>query len=174
MNQQEEDRSALIIRPASFNDIPYIQQIAYDTWPVAYGEILPGEQLRYMLNLFYSSEALSQQLHEHHLFFLAVFQYQPVGFASFNHINNDIFKLQKLYVLPGVQKTGAGKALLQHVETTVKSMGGTRLLLNVNRQNTSINFYYKYGFQIIKVDDVDIGSGYFMNDFVMEKVLAEE
>ena len=42
------------------------------------------------------------------------------------------------------------------------------LRLTVNRQNyKSINFYFKNGFVIEKTADFDIGSGYFMNDFVM-------
>jgi RimJ/RimL family protein N-acetyltransferase len=42
--------------------------------------------------------------------------------------------------------------------------------LTVNRQNfKSINFYFKNGFKIEKVEDFDIGNGYWMNDFIMVK-----
>ena len=45
------------------------------------------------------------------------------------------------------------------------------LLLNVNRHNKAISFYKKYGFDIIAEEDIDIGNGYYMNDYVMEKKL---
>jgi ribosomal protein S18 acetylase RimI-like enzyme len=42
--------------------------------------------------------------------------------------------------------------------------------LTVNRQNyKSINFYFKNGFKIERVEDFDIGSGFWMNDFIMIK-----
>ena len=160
------------IRPASFNDIPYIQQIAKETWPQAYGKILSKEQLEYMLGLLYSAPSLQQQMHDNHHFFLAIQNYAPIGFASFSQVETDVYKLQKLYVLPKIQKSGAGKQLLQTVITVAKSMGGKQLLLNVNRKNQARSFYEKYGFKIMKEEDIDIGNGYFMNDYIMELTLS--
>ena len=163
--------SGLVIRPASFNDIVYVQQIVSETWPVAYTAILGNDQVNYMIEKLYSTAALEEQMKNHHYFFLALQEYDPVGFASFSKVGKDIYKLQKLYVLPGLQKTGTGKALLKTVETVAKSMGATRLRLNVNRENVARKFYEKNNFTIIKEEDIDIGNGYFMNDYVMEKEL---
>jgi ribosomal protein S18 acetylase RimI-like enzyme len=46
--------------------------------------------------------------------------------------------------------------------------GLTYLELNVNRQNTAIGFYKKLGFKIIAEEDIPIGNGFFMNDYVMQ------
>jgi ribosomal protein S18 acetylase RimI-like enzyme len=173
MNNHIPSTSGVVIRPASFNDIPYIQDIAKETWPVAYGKILSNDQLQYMLGLLYSAPSLQQQIHDNHHFFLALDNYSPVGFASFSHIEQDVYKLQKLYVLPTVQKSGAGKKLLETVITTAQSMGAKQLLLNVNRNNNALSFYEKHGFKIIKEEDIDIDNGYFMNDYVMAKNVAE-
>jgi ribosomal protein S18 acetylase RimI-like enzyme len=45
--------------------------------------------------------------------------------------------------------------------------GNKNLLLNVNRENPALGFYKKKGFEVIKTEDIDIGNGYFMNDYVM-------
>lgn len=161
----------ITIRPASFEDIPFIRDIAFKTWPVAYGSILSNEQLDYMLDKLYSTSSLEAQMKDHHYFFLALLNYEAVGFASFSKMEGHIYKLQKLYVLPGTQKTGTGLALLKIVETTAKSMGCERLQLNVNRNNKAKSFYEKNNFSVIRDEDIDIGSGYFMNDFIMEKRL---
>ncbi len=161
----------LVIRPASFNDIETIRLIAQQTWPNAYGQLLGAQQVVYMLSLLYSYEALEKQMQENHYFFLALKDYKPIGFASFSATEKNIFKLQKLYVLPQQQKTGAGLALIKTVEQIVKSMGGSTLILNVNRKNNAKQFYSKLGFTIKQEEDIDIGSGYFMNDYVMEKLL---
>lgn len=162
---------AVEIRPASFNDIPFIQDIAYKTWPVAYGSILSPAQLDYMLELIYSTAALEKQMQEKQHFFLAIQNFLPVGFAAFSPIDHTTHKLHKLYVLPGTQKMGAGKKLLEIVISTAKSMGATKLQLNVNRLNTALNFYTANGFEIIEEKDIDIGHGFYMNDFIMEKHL---
>lgn len=163
--------SELVIRPASYNDIPFICDIANKTWPAAYEALLGKDQLTYMLDKLYSASALDDQMRKHHYFFLALKDYKPVGFASFSHLEKDLYKLQKLYVLPLDQKIGLGKILLKKVETVAKSMGAKRLRLNVNRKNIAKAFYEKQGFTVIKEEDIDIGSGYFMNDYVMEKNL---
>ena len=53
----------------------------------------------------------------------------------------------------------------------MKAKGGTTLQLNVNRQNNAKEFYEKMGFAVIGEEDIDIGSGYYMNDYIMEKKL---
>ncbi len=161
----------LLIRSATLNDIPVIQQIVNETWPVAYATILTNEQLHYMLHLIYSTEALIQQINKGQQFYLAANQTGTIGFAAFSHLEADIYKLHKLYVLPHIQKSGAGKKLLQTVQSEIKKLGGKKLHLNVNRANTALTFYQLHGFKIISQDDIDIGEGYFMNDFIMEKIL---
>lgn len=163
--------SELVIRPASFLDIPYIHDIAYKTWPTTYGNLLGQEQVEYMLQKIYSANSLEEQIKNQHYFFLALKEYSPVGFASFSNVGSKVYKLQKIYVLPTEQKSGIGLALLTTVETVAKSKGATKLQLNVNRKNNAKSFYEKQGFGVLKEEDIDIGNGFFMNDYIMEKEL---
>lgn len=171
MNKHIPSSNDLVIRPASFNDVKYIQQVAAATWPQAYKHILSPQQLEYMLGLFYSAPALEQQLKDNHHFFLAVLEAQPVGFASFNQVADNTYKLQKLYVIPDVQKSGVGKKLLNTVEEVAASMGGEKMQLNVNRKNSAKDFYDRNGYQVIEEKDIDIGHGFWMNDYIMQKQL---
>ena len=47
------------IREATPSDFLTIQALAHQIWPTAYAEILSQEQLQYMLDLFYTPNALS-------------------------------------------------------------------------------------------------------------------
>jgi ribosomal protein S18 acetylase RimI-like enzyme len=38
----------------------------------------------------------------------------------------------------------------------------------VNRDNPAIQFYQKFGFEIIDKEDIDIGNGFLMEDYVMK------
>jgi GNAT superfamily N-acetyltransferase len=76
-------------------------------------------------------------------------------------------KLNKLYVLPEAQGTGAGKALLNQCIEVAKSAGSSSLFLQVNKLNNAYTFYLKYGFIKEAEFKFDIGNGFFMDDYVM-------
>jgi diamine N-acetyltransferase len=158
------------IKSAGLSDLPVIHNLAHRIWPDAYGEILSPEQLKYMLEEIYSLTSLQNQFVAlQHNFILVLDNNIPVGFASFSpkKINGTTYRLHKIYVLPQQQGTGTGKLLLAHVINAIKSLGATSLELNVNRHNKARLFYEKQGFIIIGEEDIDIGQGYFMNDYVM-------
>lgn len=156
------------------NELNCVQEIARRTWPVAYRAILSNEQLNYMLNLFYSLEALNSNIQQGHQFLLARSSSEIAGFAGFqigyeNQLNTH---LHKIYVLPEMQGKHIGLDLLKSVEKLAKEAGQKTLSLNVNRNNIAISFYEKVGFSIIKTVDIEIGNGYLMEDYVMMKVIA--
>ena len=49
-----------------------------------------------------------------------------------------------------------------------KRKGRDRFTLNVNRYNKALYFYEKHGFTIAQEVDIEIGEGYFMNDYIMK------
>lgn len=157
------------IRFADKNDIPVIQKLAYQIWPEAYKFILSEKQITYMLNLLYSTSTLEEQFKKQQ-FILAFTDQQPVGFAAFSGIASNEYYLHKLYVLTGEQQKGNGKALLQYIINYIHNKKGTSLVLNVNRFNSAISFYQKQGFVNIKEEDIDIGEGFWMNDYQMKKI----
>ena len=81
------------------------------------------------------------------------------------------FKLHKIYVLTSQQGKGTGRFLIDYIISQIRPMGATSLQLQVNRDNAAKSFYEKLGFVILKEADFDIGNGYFMRDYVMEKKL---
>jgi diamine N-acetyltransferase len=165
----------VILREASVIDVPVIRDIAYKTWPVAYGPILSPAQLHYMLELMYSEEALHDQLVVRgHRFTLAMLESVAQGFAGFETAYNGlrVTRLHKLYVLPSAQGTGAGKHLIAHVIERAKEHGDAAVELNVNRFNPARGFYERHGFRIIRDEVIDIGHGFVMDDHVMRLDLA--
>ena len=158
---------------ANKSQLPLIAELAYAIWPVAYGEILSKEQLTYMLAKFYSLEALTEQLEKrNHVFLLIEENERFVGFASYeSNIENHKTKIHKIYVLPETQGKGFGVQLINEIETRAKNLQNDILFLNVNRFNKAQYFYKKLGFEIAFEEDIEIGNGYLMEDFVMEKKL---
>jgi GNAT superfamily N-acetyltransferase len=159
------------IRLAGSDDLSIIRELAQQIWPVAYGDILAPSQLTYMLDKFYSIDSLRQQLLDaHHRFILISDVDRPVGFASYSckKDHSHTCRVHKIYVLPEQQGKGTGKMLLAYIIGDSKETGANSLELNVNRHNKARYFYEKQGFIVKKTEDIDIGAGYFMNDYVME------
>ncbi len=157
----------LSIKPATYSDIPLIISLANQVWPQTYVPILGPDQVTFMLGAFYSIDSLQQQMDTGHHFAICNLQGEPVAFASWSAMQGGGFKLHKLYIQPGNQGRGVGKLVLEYIFGTIKEQNGNTLFLNVNRYNhKAIAFYEKIGFVLAGEEDIDIGNGYFMNDYV--------
>lgn len=162
-------------REAGITDIPLIRKLAYAVWPQTYSDILSEEQTTYMLDMMYSAVSLKEQMEQkQHTFIIAYHNREPSGFASYSvkdASNKAAYRLHKIYVLPGMQGTGTGRKIIGFIIQDIIPLGAKSLELNVNRHNKAKGFYEALGFRVIKQEDIAIGNGYFMNDFVMEKIL---
>ena len=141
-------------------------------WPQTYSSIISPEQIAYMLEMIYSERSLQTQMKEKHEFIIVNDGRDPVGFASFSLVGPGIYKLHKIYLLPSMQGKGAGKFVINEIIKAMVRKGGNTIRLNVNRNNKAKDFYEKLGFTIMQEEDIDIGNGYFMNDYVMEKKIG--
>lgn len=160
----------ITIRKAKEQDIEIIRDIAAATWPSTYLDIIGQNQIDYMLDKMYNKGELLKQLMEGHIFLIAEDNENQFGFAGYSIVDHEerIYKLHKLYVLPSAHGKGVGKLLINEVFNQVKDAGASALQLNVNKHNKAKDFYLKGGFIIKESVNLDIGEGYFMDDYVME------
>ncbi|WP_298712287.1 GNAT family N-acetyltransferase [Chitinophaga sp.] len=162
------------ITQAAPQQLSIVQQIAYDTWPHTFGNILTPEQIDYMLKMMYDLDVLKELVEKKgHVFLLAEADGNFGGFAGYelNYKKEPVSKLHKIYVLPQMQGKNAGLALISEVERIAREAGMKKLSLNVNRDNKAVGFYERNGFAISGEEDIDIGNGFFMNDYIMTKKL---
>lgn len=161
------------IKSATIADIPIIQELTGIIWRPTYQHVLSPAQIDYMLEMMYSTASLTRQIQELQHRFLLVYDGEiPIGFASYATTETPgIHKLHKIYLRRDYQGKGTGKLLLNAVVKAVKEQGATILELDVKRDNPARFFYEKQGFTILKEKDTDIGNGYWMHDYVMQKPL---
>ena len=160
------------IRKAITKDIPLIRQLTFKVWPQTYAAILSQQQVDYMLEMMYSEPALKKQMTDDACQFIIVYDAsEPVGFAAYQEIKPTAWKLHKIYILSSQQGKGIGKFVIDYITKEIQEKGATVLQLQVNRHNKAKGFYEKIGFSVIEEADFDIGNGFFMNDYVMEKKL---
>ena len=161
----------LSIRNTTTADIPLIRELTFKVWPQTYAAILSKEQVDYMLEMMYSEVSLQKQMADGCRFIIVYNEAQPVGFASYQEIKSSVFKLHKIYVLTSQQGKGTGRFLIDYIISDIQQQGATSLQLQVSRKNKARDFYEKLLFTVIDEKDFDIGNGYFMRDYIMEKKL---
>ncbi len=158
------------VSKVDIGSIPVIQDLAEKAWKAAYSSIISPDQMKYMLDLFYSEPSLKKQMQDGHQFIIAKEKGKAVGFASYavkSAGEPHTYRLHKIYIDPSQQGKGIGKLLIGFIINDISTHDATSLELNVNRQNKAMDFYSKIGFKVLREEDINIGNGFFMNDYVM-------
>lgn len=102
---------------------------------------------------------------------------EPMGYCGYELIREDdgsppVMKLGQLYVRESNRGLGLGRAMLGRVEAKARERRCHTIRLQVNKKNaSSIGFYRAMGFEIFREAVFDIGGGFVMDDYVMEKRL---
>ena len=146
--------------------------MAHQVWNEYYVPIIGQAQVDYMVTKFQSPEAMQSQIDSGYEYFQMQQAGENVGYAAIRHDAADgrMF-ISKLYVLAERRKSGAGRQCLAHFERMARERGATRLWLTVNKGNPSVQAYERLGFKIVDAMVMDIGGGYVMDDYKMEKEL---
>ncbi len=160
------------IKPVTPPEVPAISALAREIWQASYPGIITQEQIDFMLEQRYGHERLYDDLEDAHKWLDQAFcEGRRIGFA-FSEIYKGEFKLDKLYIHPDVQRQGVGGQLIAHVAVRAAKMGYPCVILAVNKRNEkAINSYKKYGFVVREAIVDDIGRGFVMDDYIMEKKL---
>ena len=160
------------IIPATPTDYVAIRSVAHRTWPDTFAAILSPAQIEYMLEMMYSETAIREQVAGGHVFHLLRVRDETIGYVS--HQTDYLpgtTKIHKIYLLPANQGKGYGRVMIDHVEQIARTADQSVLRLDVNYENEAIGFYEYLGFRKIERCNTDIGNGYLMEDWVMEKSL---
>ena len=159
------------ITEAASQDIPIIRHLAQQTFYATYLSLLPKEKVDYLFDLMYSISSLAEQMKKDQRFILAKDETGCQGYASYeiNCKNLPVTKIHKIYILPSAQGKGVGKKLMDSITEVALQNKNQTLSLNVFRKNPALQFYQKIGFKITGEEDIDVGNGFEMNDFVMAK-----
>ena len=148
-------------------------KIAYGIWREHYPKIIGSEQVEYMLEKFQSPNAVRQQVKDGYDYFFLQRDGQDVGYMGV-HPEPDAGRLflSKIYVNNSSRGKGVAKNAVNFLNQYSRDRGLKSIYLTVNKHNNgSINSYLQMGFRIADTAVTDIGSGYVMDDYIMEKIV---
>lgn len=151
--------------------------LAHEIWYEYYVPLIGRAQVDYMVSRFQSSRAMSGQMREGYEYFLiqtgpAGQDGRPVGYCAVQPqpAQHSLF-LSKLYLLRDARGAGTGRECMEFIEQLARRRGLTLLWLTVNKGNPAVKAYERLGFRIAADLVMDIGGGFFMDDYRMEKSL---
>jgi len=170
--QERQGQTMKLIFPPvnTAEEIAEVARLAAEIWYEYYVSIITIEQIEYMIGKFQSVPAITDQIHhEGYEYYSIHHEGSAVGYMSARQEGEKLF-LSKIYI--GKEHRGrsyASKALA-FLEQLCKDRNLSHIWLTVNRHNkSSIAVYEKKGFRTVQEQIADIGNGFVMDDFIMEK-----
>ncbi len=162
----------LTIKPAIKTDeIELIATLAKEIWTEHFTPIIGAQQVEYMLMRFQSYYAIKKQIEKQgYQYYLFLLNHENAGYMAIQKQEKQLF-LSKIYVLKSFRNQKIASRALDFLATECQKNGLQKIWLTVNKNNIhSIEAYKKIGFTIEKPLITDIGNGFVMDDYIMEKV----
>ena len=163
-----------ITRVTTPEQIADVASLAREIWTEHYLPIIGRGQVEYMLEKFQSAEAIAEQTARGYEYHLATSGGRHVGYiAVVPDSEGDFLHLSKIYVAKSARGHGIGRRMLERVEDECRRRGLKGVWLTVNKNNAgSLAWYGRMGFENVGPIRIDIGGGYVMDDYKMEKRLG--
>ena len=161
----------MFIEVLTEEQIEIVESLAEEIWTEHYIPIIGKAQVDYMLDRFQSKQSISDQIRSGFLYFLIKEDNQFIGYIGVQQKGDELF-LSKIYIKSSERGKGHGKKAIQFIERLAKEKGVRKIALTVNKNNRgAIKAYEKLGFKNLGSLIQEIGNGFIMDDFRMEKTL---
>ena len=158
------------IRTAGPADASVIAALAKEIWTQHYLPIIGQQQVDYMLDKFQSQRAIQTDIRGGYTYFIAELDGEPSGYSAVRQ-DRGVF-LSKFYVKQTARGRGLGKAMMGEILQYAKKASAARIWLTCNKHNeNTLAIYDRLGFNRISEVVTDIGGGFVMDDYILEKPL---
>lgn len=152
-------------------DIKKVAELATIIWHEHFKVILSPEQIDYMVEKFQSYNAIKKAVTEDgYVYYMAESNDDLLGYLGIRDEGEGVIFISKVYVRNDKRRCGIATQLLERLKNDFPE--ARKWYLTVNKYNYgSISVYEKRGFNKVKDLVTDIGNGFVMDDYVMEKEL---
>ena len=157
------------IKPViSDDEILSLETLSKEIWNQHFVPIIGQAQVDYMLEKFQSYEPIKKQISEGMHYFMLFSGGEKAGYCGYKMDGNRVF-LSKLYVKLEYRGNGLSKLMLENIRKFASENNLKAVYLTVNKHNDdTISIYRHLGFEVIDSVVSDIGSGFVMDDYIMQ------
>lgn len=145
-----------------------IADLAEIIWHEHFTPIIGTDQVNYMVAKFQSYPALKDQLANGYEYYQLYDGEEFCGYCGIHPENGKLF-LSKLYLKKEARGRHLATQAFDFLKNLCKERGLTAIWLTCNKYNdNSLAVYRHLGFETVDTQVADIGSGFVMDDYIME------
>lgn len=162
-----------LARISNDEQLNILADIANEVWHEFFPCILSDEQIDYMVDKFQSYPAMKKQMEDGYEYYFIKDNDEICGYMGIHEETEDkkMF-LSKLYLKKAHRGKGYAGQTLKELFKMSRERGLNMVWLTVNKHNEhTIEVYEHMGFAKARTQVADIGNGFVMDDYIMEKVL---
>ncbi len=154
-------------------DVAVVARLAHEIWYEHYVPIIGIVQVDYMVPRFQSTVAIAGQQATGLRYYLLRTGEMAVGYFAIEPqpAAGRMF-LAKLYLLKAWRGHGVARRALDFIEAECRRERLPVVSLTVNKFNPAVRAYERLGFVTVADVVTDIGDGFVMDDYRMEKAIA--
>ncbi|OHF02984.1 acetyltransferase [Colletotrichum orchidophilum] len=180
-DSQNRARPAATLRPASLNDTKAISELGAHVFSLTFGHSVEPHELKTFLDEAYSLEAIQKDLSDPNKDTIVAVDPTGdlLGFAMLTRGSSDpcithldgTVELQRIYMYPKAQGSGAAKLLADHLENIAREQGFRHIWLGVWEENLRAQkAYEKWGYKECGTHDFAVGSVIQTDNIMMKKL----
>jgi diamine N-acetyltransferase len=164
---------APVLRP---EQVATVAALAHEIWYEYYVPLIGRAQVDYMVARFQNAPAMQAQIDQGYEYFLVQSRresgnWADIGYCAIEEQPGGVMFLSKFYLHHAARGSGTGRRCMEFLEGLARRRGLTLLWLTVNKGNPAVQAYQRLGFRIAAELVMDIGGGFVMDDYRMEKAL---
>jgi GNAT superfamily N-acetyltransferase len=153
--------------------VAIVAALAHEIWYEFYVPLIGRAQVDYMVDKFQNVPAIHTQIAQGYEYFLVRRESAAgdIGYCAVQEQPGRMMFLSKFYLHHAARGSGTGRRCMELIEGLARRRGLSLLWLTVNKGNPSVQAYQRLGFRIAAELVMDIGGGFVMDDYRMEKAL---
>lgn len=165
-----EDKPIVPVR--SEREVRELSRMADAIWHEHYDKMIGVDQVDYMVEKFQSPGAIVEQMESQGYEYYFLYDgTKRCGYVAAQETGDELF-LSKIYVQKEFRGRKTAKNAVAFLEEKARQTGKKDVWLTVNRNNAnSIAAYKAMGFVVREEKVADIGGGFVMDDYIMEKIV---
>lgn len=169
---------ALFSPVTSAEDREQLAALANKIWHEYWPALIGTKQTDYMVEKFQSLSAIERDIREcaYEYWFLHASEDGHLAGYTGGRVETETnrFFISKIYLLASERGKGFARQTIKFYEDLCRERELAALYLTVNKHNDlGVRAYLGTGFKIIDSVETNIGNGFIMDDYIMEKCLEE-
>ena len=169
-NSDKINHKVEFLQVSNPDHVTKVVDMADTIWRECYKGILSDEQIEYMVDKYQSDNVVTKKMiNEGYEYYLLNNGVNVIGFVSFLKDGNKLL-LTNLYILEVYREKGYCKLVIDKVIKKCQDTDIDRVRITLNKMNEQgIKFWSNLGFTKIEENVQDIGNGFVIDNYLLEK-----